>query len=69
MENETPFELPTFKGYTIDPRLRQFRKVIPQESIEFIDFYSKKGQELLVEMREYFLFLYDDIGIVGFGIV
>lgn len=70
MVKEIPFELPTFKGYTIDPRLKQFRKVIPQESIEFIDFDSEKGQELLDEMREYFSFLYDehsDVGIVGFG--
>lgn len=70
MEKEIPFELPTFKGYTIDPRLKQFRKVIPQESIEFIDFDSKKGQELLSEMREYFSFLdddlYDNVRIVGF---
>ena len=70
MAKEIPFEIPTFKGYTIDPRLKQFRKVIPQEAIEFIDFNSEKGQELLDEMREYFSFLYDehsDVGIVGFG--
>ena len=61
MAKEIPFELPTFKGYTVDPRLRQFRKVIPQESIEFIDFNSERGQELLAEMREYFSFLDDEL--------
>lgn len=78
MEKETPFQLPTYNGYTIDKRLRQFRKVshCAHEAhgefpgIEFIDFDSEKGQELLDEMREYFSFLYDehsDVGIVGFG--
>ena len=61
MVKEIPFELPTFKGYTVDPRLRQFRKVIPQESIEFIDFNSEEGQGLLAEMREYFSFLDDEL--------
>lgn len=61
MEKEIPFELPTFKGYTIDPRLKQFRKVMPYKSIEFIDFDSEKGQELLSETREYFSFLNDEL--------
>jgi len=61
MVREMPFELPTFRGYTIDPRLRQFRKVIPYKSIEFIDFNSEKGQELLAEMRDYFSFLDDEL--------
>lgn len=56
-----PFELPTFKGYTIDKRLKQFRKVTGHESIEFIEFDSQEGFELLEEMREYFDFLYKDI--------
>ena len=46
-------KLPEFKGYTVDERLRQFRKVDRSKpSIEFIDFNSEKGQELLNEMRE-----------------
>ena len=56
-----PFELPTFNGWTIDARLRQFRKVergaVPK--IEFIDFDSEEGQELLEEMGDYFSFLYE----------
>lgn len=43
-------ELPTFKGYTVDFRLRQFRKVDRSKpSIEFIDFDSEEGQELIAE--------------------
>ena len=62
MENQTPFELPTFNGWTIDARLRQFRKVIRGENpqIEFIDFDSEKGQELLLEMQEYFSSLFEE---------
>jgi hypothetical protein len=46
-------ELPEFKGYTVDERLQQFRKVDRDEpSIEFVDFDSKKGQELLEEYEE-----------------
>jgi hypothetical protein len=46
-------QLPTFKGYTIDERLRQFRKVDRNKpSIEFIEFSSKEGQKLLKEMKE-----------------
>ena len=61
MERQTPFELPTFNGWTIDARLRQFRKVSRGESpeIEFIDFNSEQGQELLAEMQEYFSFLFE----------
>jgi len=43
-------ELPTFNGYTVDEKLKQFRKVDRDEpSIEFVDFDSDKGQELLEE--------------------
>lgn len=43
-------ELPNFKGYTVDEKLQQFRKVNRDEpSIEFVDFDSEKGQELLDE--------------------
>ncbi|HYT36280.1 MAG TPA: hypothetical protein VEL49_03800 [Ktedonobacteraceae bacterium] len=47
-------ELPIFKGYTVDERLKEFRRVIYHEegpSIEFIPFDSPKGQELLSEME------------------
>ena len=53
--------LPTFKGYTIDVKLGQFRKVAHGDSlkIEFIEFDSEKGQELLLEIRVYFSFLFE----------
>ena len=45
-------KLPEFKGYTVDNRLRQFRKVDRSKpSIEFVDFDSDKGKELLNEMN------------------
>ncbi|MAH51505.1 hypothetical protein CMI37_37160 [Candidatus Pacearchaeota archaeon] len=47
----SPRQLPTFKGYTRDDRLRQFRKVTfdkkGEPSIKFIDFDSPKGRRLL----------------------
>jgi len=46
-------KLPSFKGYTIDKRLREFRKVdLSIPSIEFISFDSKKGQKLLRDLNE-----------------
>ena len=46
-------ELPTFKGYTMDERLKQFRKVDRSKpSIDFVDFDSEEGQELLEEYEE-----------------
>ena len=44
--------LPTFKGYTIDFRLREFRKVEYPNPIEFIPFDSPEGRNLLKEMEE-----------------
>lgn len=38
--------LPTFKSYTVDVRVRQFRKVDGCD-IEFVDFSSHKGRLLL----------------------
>lgn len=43
--------LPTFRGYTVDVRLRQFRKVSNRQ-IEFIDFDSDEGDKLLGEFIE-----------------
>src|SRR5712692_198078 len=43
--------LPTFKGYTIDFRLRQFRKAEYGKALEFIDFDSEEGQRLLDELE------------------
>ena len=36
--------LPTFRGYTVDVRLEEFRKVAPK--LVFIDFDSPKGERL-----------------------
>ena len=47
--------LPVFKGYTVDARLRQFRKVTRGHgwpSIEFIEFDSPKGRRLLRQMQQ-----------------
>lgn len=46
-------ELPKFKGYTVDERLKQFRKVDKgKPSIDFVDFNSEEGQELLTQYEE-----------------
>ena len=38
-------ELPKFKGYTVDERLEQFRKVDKgKPSIDFVDFNSEEGK-------------------------
>ena len=56
--NDVPFVLPTFRGFTVDVRLREFRLADRDKGLEFIPFDSCKGRELLVEMKEYFCFLY-----------
>lgn len=60
MKGESPFQLPTFNGFTVDKRLRQFRKAVPHSVMEFIEFDSVQGKKLLEEMRRYFLFLYEE---------
>jgi hypothetical protein len=43
-------KLPEFKGYTVDERLKQFRKVDHDKpSVEFVEFNSEKGKKLLDE--------------------
>ena len=42
-------QLPTFKGYTIDARLKQLRMVDSDWGMEFIEFDSEEGDRLLVE--------------------
>ncbi len=51
MIRDSPRKLPEFNGYTVDERLREFRKVVHGKSIEFIDFESKKGKKLLKQME------------------
>ena len=48
--SEGPRTLPEFEGYTVDFRLRQFRRVDREKlKMEFIDFNSKKGKQLLLK--------------------
>jgi len=44
-------KLQVFKGYTVDYRLREFRKAIPDKCLEFIAFDSSKGKKLLAQMK------------------
>lgn len=44
--------LPTFKGYTVDMRLQEFRKIKMNQLPEFIPFTSDKGARLLFEFRQ-----------------
>ena len=41
-------ELPTFKGYTVDERLREFRKIEMNKMPEWVPFESAKGRRLLI---------------------
>ena len=45
--------LPAFRGYTIDERLREFRKVKPGEPMEFIAFDSPEGQKLWQDYHDF----------------
>ena len=40
--------LPTFKGYTVDMRLKEFRKAVWGEEIEFLSFESVEGRKLII---------------------
>ena len=51
-DNE-PYQLPTFKGYTVDMRLREFRKATFGEKIEFVPFDSPEGKELLGRLKQF----------------
>lgn len=39
--------LPVFQGYTVDVRLKEFRKADPDQGLEFVSFESPKGEKLL----------------------
>ena len=51
-DNE-PYQLPTFKGYTVDMRLREFRKATSGEKLEFISFNSPEGKKLFAELKSF----------------
>jgi hypothetical protein len=42
--------LPVYKGYTVDNRCKQFRKCPVDGMMEFIDFDSDEGDQILAEM-------------------
>ena len=44
-------KLPTFAGYTVDYRLRQFRRFEIGKRPEIVPFESPKGQRLLSRLR------------------
>jgi hypothetical protein len=43
----TVVQLPTFEGYTVDLRLKQFRKAIPGKTLEFVSFDSPEGKRMV----------------------
>jgi hypothetical protein len=45
--------LPTFKGYTVDMRLKEFRRAIPDVTLEFIPFNTPEGKKLLEELKSF----------------
>ena len=45
--------LPTFKGYTVDMRLKEFRRAIPDVTLDFIPFSSPEGKKLLEELKSF----------------
>ncbi len=44
--------LPVFKGYTVDMRLQEFRKIPLDRLPEFVPFLSDKGARLFYEFRQ-----------------
>jgi hypothetical protein len=52
-ENMSVTVPPTFKGYTVDMRLREFRRAIPDVTLEFIPFNSPEGKNLLEELKSF----------------
>jgi hypothetical protein len=44
--------LPVFKGYTVDVRLQEFRRIKRDKPMEFISFTSSEGQRLLLAMAQ-----------------
>jgi len=45
--------LPTFKGYTVDLRLKEFRRAIPDVTLEFMSFNTAEGKSLLRELKSF----------------
>src|SRR5687768_12843181 len=53
IEDVQSYQLPTFKGYTVDMRLREFRKATLGEKIEFIPFNSPEGKKLFADLKSF----------------
>ena len=51
-ENNMIRILPVFKGYTVDLRLQEFRKVPLNDLPEFVPLLSDKGARLFNEFRQ-----------------
>jgi hypothetical protein len=45
-------KLPTFKGYTVDFRLKEFRKAEYRKALEFLPFDSEKGKKMITEFLQ-----------------
>jgi len=45
-------KLPIFKGYTVDLRLQEFRKIEMNKLPQFIPFTTDRGALLLSELRQ-----------------
>jgi len=45
-------KLPVFKGYTVDMRLQEFRKIEMDKLPEFVPFLSDKGAKLFYEFHQ-----------------
>jgi hypothetical protein len=45
--------IPTFKGYTVDLRLREFRRAISDVTLDFISFDSPEGKKLVGELKDF----------------
>ena len=45
--------LPTFKGYTVDLRLQEFRRATPNARLEFIPFQTPKGEKLFADLQSF----------------
>ena len=48
-----PVILPAFKGYTVDMRLKEFRRAIPDAILEIIPFDSPEGKKLMDELKAF----------------
>ena len=49
----SPKILPTFKGYTVDLDRQEFRRTLPDGTLETIRFFEHKGWELFWELAAF----------------